>query len=139
MIPNFTSSTQTYARESEQVTYTKPTQDDVVGLITHYALKYDIDPKIPLAVGKAESGYKNVPNFKYDGEGGRYTAYGIFQFTRTTWKGFCTPDPADRMDIEKNVECGVRMMSEGHIKHWNESKHMWVDSVEPLLKKAPTR
>lgn len=131
LIPQFTYNTQTYAKEVPPVENIKPS--DPVGLITYYALKYDIDPQIPLEVARVESGYKNVPNFKYDGEGGRYTAYGIFQFTRTTWKGFCTPDPADRMDIEKNIECGVRMLSEGKINHWNESRSMWVRKIGHLL------
>lgn len=78
-----------------------------------------------MAIAWAESQYKNVENYKYDGEHGRYSAYGIFQFTRTTWMDYCTPNQADRMEIEKNIDCAVRMISEGKISHWNESREDW--------------
>lgn len=129
LVPNFTHNVTIYARVEEPPQ--KPT--DVVGLISYYSKQYGIDERIPLEVARAESNYKNVPNFKYDGEKGRYTAYGIFQFTRTTWKGFCTPDPTDRMDIEKNIECGVRMLSEGRISHWSESRSMWVTKLSGVI------
>lgn len=101
----------------------KPT--DPQGLIVYYSDIYGVDPRLTLAIAKAESEFKNVQNFKYDGEHGKYSAYGIYQFTRTTWMGFCTPDKADRMDIEKNIDCGVRMISEGKTSHWSESEKKW--------------
>ena len=94
-------------------------------LIISYSEKYKVDPQLTLAIAKAESRFKNVPNYKYDGEVGRYSAFGIFQFTRTTWMGFCTPDKADRMDIEKNIDCAVRMISEGKTSHWSQSAGEW--------------
>ena len=125
LFPTYSHNITVYAIE------TKPA--DPVGLVSFYAKKYGIDERIPLEIARAESNFKNVPNFKYDGEGGRYTAYGIFQFTRTTWKSFCTPDPADRMDIEKNIDCGVRMLSEKRISHWNESRFLWSTKLKGLI------
>lgn len=61
----------------------------------------------------------------YDGESGLYSAYGIFQTTRTFWKHYCTPDKSERMDIEKNIECSVRVISEGGLSNWSESESSW--------------
>lgn len=95
-------------------------------LIVDASARYGISPDLPLRIAKAESNFKNVPNFKYDGEHGKYSAYGIFQFTRTTWKTFCSPNQSDRMIIEKNIDCAVRMISEGKESHWNESRDSWL-------------
>lgn len=94
-------------------------------LIRHYSKLYGIDPTLPLKIAYAESQYKNVPNYKYDGESGRYTAFGIFQFLKSTWITYCSPNPLDRMDIEKNIECGVKMIANGQESHWNESRGAW--------------
>lgn len=94
-------------------------------LIVEYSARYGIDPVLPLAIAKAESNFKNVPNHKYDGESGIYTAYGIFQFLKSTWLNNCSDNPADRMDVEKNIDCGVRMISEKKEGHWNESRKFW--------------
>lgn len=92
--------------------------------IVRRAKEFGYDPTKALAIAWAESRFKNVPNYKYDGETGRYTAYGIFQFTRTTYRAFCG-DPDERMDIDKNIDCAVRMLAEGGESHWNESRDNW--------------
>lgn len=89
------------------------------------AVEYGYSPTKALAIAWAESRYQNIPNsICYDGEQGVCTAYGIFQFTRTTYKAFCGP-PEERMDIDKNIDCAVRMLSEGGESHWSESSSSW--------------
>ena len=77
-----------------------------------------------LAIAGAESKFRNVPNFKYTNESGHYTAFGIFQITRTTFKSLCG-DPADRMDIQKNIECAMKIAKESGLHHWSESQENW--------------
>lgn len=112
----------TYQAQAQEIV--KPT--DPRGLIVYYSNIYGADTRLTLAIAKAESHFKNVPNYLYDGELGKYSAYGIYQFTRTTWMQECTPDKSERMDIEKNIECAVRLISEGKESHWNESKSKWL-------------
>lgn len=77
-----------------------------------------------MAIAKSESRFKNVPNYLYDGEDGYYTAFGIFQITRTTYKGYCG-DPAERKDITKNIECAMIILTESGDHHWNPSRYAW--------------
>lgn len=102
----------------------------VENLIIKYSKEYGIDPILPLNIAYAESRFKNVPNFKYDGEDGKYTAYGIFQFTRTTYKQHCD-NPNERVEIEPNIKCGVRMIAEGKTGHWQESHFAWSKTPYP--------
>lgn len=102
-------------------------KDDVTlikELITSKAIEFGLNPETMLAIAKAESRFRNVSNFKYTDEGGHYTAFGIFQITRTTFKSFCG-DPADRMNIEKNITCAMRIAKESGLHHWDESKANW--------------
>jgi hypothetical protein len=103
--------------------------NDVVVLIKKKCDNYDVDCSLALKIVKAESNYKNVPNFLYTNEKGKYTAYGIFQITRTTYKAFCG-DPKERMDIEKNIDCGLKIMQDSGVQHWSESKRNWNKPTE---------
>ncbi len=125
--------TYTYSKSVEvnaEVVYSfthKPS--DVRGLIVWYAEFFETDPALPIAVARAESNFKNVPNYLYDGEDGYYTAYGIFQITRTTFKAFCG-NPDLRKDIEENIKCGVKIIANGGIGHWNASSAVWEANLE---------
>ena len=77
-----------------------------------------------LAIAKAESRFLNQPNYKYSGEGGKYTAFGIFQITRTTYKAYCG-DPLERFDIDKNIDCAMVIASSSGLHHWDESAYAW--------------
>lgn len=88
------------------------------------AQAYGLDEDLMLRIASAESKFKNVPNYLYDGESGHYTAYGIFQITRTTYKAFCG-NPDERLDIDKNIDCAMVIASKSGIHHWNESKNNW--------------
>jgi len=89
-------------------------------LIIYYSEEYGIDPALPLAVAKAESNYHPLAKSKTS------TASGVFQFIRSTWKENCV---GEVFNAEDNIRCGVRMISEGGIKHWNASKSVWSKSV----------
>ncbi len=93
-------------------------EEKIVERATHYGYS----TKRAVAIARSESHFKNICNWKYDGEAGMFTACGIFMFTRTTYKAFCGP-PAERFDVDKNIDCAVRMLSEGGESHWEESKH----------------
>lgn len=97
----------------------------VATLIERYTWKYTEDATLALNVAYAESQFRNVPNYKYDGENGKYTAYGPFQLTRTFYKSFCG-NPMERLIVEKNIECAVKVMytRKNALNHWKESKYM---------------
>ena len=83
-----------------------------------------INPDTLKAIAYAESRFLNVCNYKYTDESGYYTACGIFQITRSTFKAFCG-DPFFRFDIHKNIKCAVKIASESGLQHWDESKQGW--------------
>ena len=105
---------------------TGKTEQEVEDLIIKYAKEYDIDPLIPLNIAWSESQFRNVPNFMYDGEDGKYTAWGIFQFTITTFVAYGCGTADERKVIEKNIECAIMILAtekNGHA-HWLESYEM---------------
>jgi len=93
--------------------------------IVWYAERYGPDPSTMLRICKAESGLRNVPNYLYTDESGRYTAYGICQITRTTYRTYCGEDVSERMDVDKNIECAMIIASTSGLHHWNESRANW--------------
>jgi len=99
----------------------KQTVDDK---IRFYSDKYKLNTELNLKVAKAESQLKNVCNYKYTSETGRYTACGIYQITRSTYRSYCG-DPKDRFDIDKNIECAMVIMSTSGYHHWKESQDKW--------------
>jgi hypothetical protein len=96
----------------------------VISIIRQKCGDYEVDCDLAIKIADAESNFKNVPNHKYTDEKGKYTAYGVFQITRTTYKSFCG-NPSERMDIEKNIDCGLHIMEVSGVQHWNESKSEW--------------
>lgn len=97
----------------------------VESLIRKKCVGMNIDCNLAVRIAKAESRFQNVPNYLYTSENGKYTAYGIFQITRTTYKAFCG-DPSERMDIEKNIDCALHIMEVSGYHHWSESKENWL-------------
>ncbi len=89
--------------------------------------EYGLNQELMLRIADAESQFRSVPNYKYTDENGRYTAFGIFQITRTTWKTYCDEDNTleQRSNIDKNIECAMIIASESGVHHWNESKNNW--------------
>ena len=86
--------------------------------------QYGLNSSTMLAIAKAESQFKNVPNYLYTDENGRHTAFGIFQINGSTYEWLCGPR-SERFDIDKNIECAMIIASQSGLHHWNESKHGW--------------
>jgi len=115
--------------------YIAPPQDELINVIEMSiedriiikSSEYGLNPELMLKIADAESQFRSVPNYKYTDENGRYTAFGIFQITRTTWKTYCDEDNSleQRSDVDKNIECAMIIASESGVHHWNESKSNW--------------
>lgn len=90
------------------------------------AIVYGYSPKRAVAIAKAESSLN--PNAKNSGS----TASGTYQYINGTFKGFCidkyklTDTMEDKNDIHVQVECALRMLSEGGESHWSESSASWL-------------
>lgn len=111
-----------YQNEPQEVELT------IEGKIIKKANEYGLDPNVMLAIARAESNFKNVCNYLYDGEDGYRTACGVFMITRSTWGYYCEDENIyeNRMDIDKNIECAMVIASESGLHHWNESKQNWL-------------
>jgi hypothetical protein len=107
------------------IPYSVNAQADTRSIILAASERLGVDSTLPLSIAYAESRYKNVPNYAYDGEKGTSTAYGPFQLTRTFYKSFCG-DPAERLIVEKNIECALKVMKtvKNPYLHWIESYEM---------------
>lgn len=123
-IPYTTEYTATYDDDIANVVILEQTIQEKIEL---KAKEYGLNPELMLKIAEAESQFRNVPNYLYKGEDGKYTAYGIFQITRPTWKHFCGEDNSleQRSNIDKNIECAMIIASESGVHHWNESKLAW--------------
>jgi len=90
------------------------------------AMVYGYSPKRAVAIAKAESSLN--PNAKNSGS----TASGLMQYINGTFLGFCinkyklTDTMEDKNDPHIQIECAVRMLSEGGESHWSESSGSWL-------------
>lgn len=91
------------------------------------SLEYDLDPELMKKIAWSESNYKNVWNYMHDVDPNYYTAFGVFQIVKGTYRAYCG-DPEERFDVDKNIECAMIIASESGIHHWDESKYMWDNS-----------
>lgn len=93
-------------------------------MIIQYAEEYDVDPNIALSIAWSESRFKNVDNFKFTED--YYSATGIYQIVKSTYKHYCGDDVEERRIPEKNIECAMKIMStENGLQHWSESEEIW--------------
>lgn len=99
--------------------YEKPPEPSIPELIIQYAEEYDVDPDIMLSIAYEESGFKNIDNSQYTED--YYSATGIFQIVKSTYKHFCGDDVEERRIPEKNIECAMKIASTSGIHHWSES------------------
>ncbi len=106
-------------------------QQEILEMIVEDALDRGYPVQKAVEIAKAESELKNVCNHKYDGENGMYTACGPFQITRTTYKAFCG-DPAERLEIDKNIDCAFEILEESGDHHWDESRATWGAKIDEL-------
>ena len=78
--------------------------------------EYGVHPLVPLNIAYCESGFNETI------ESTSSSATGVFQFLNSTWINYCV---GDVKNAEDNVECAVRLMSEGGMGHWSESYQCW--------------
>jgi len=100
-------------------------EPSIEGRIRAVARSYGVDENLAVAVAKAESDFRpNVQNASS-------TASGIFQFINGTWKDFCltkyelATSTSQKNDPDIQIECAVRMISEGGLNHWDASRFLW--------------
>ena len=80
------------------------------------------------AIARCESKYRNIPNYLYDGEGGRYTAFGPFQILKSTAARYSLKD---RRDPGENVRIAVALYRARGSRPWNPSRQCWLLADSP--------
>lgn len=73
-------------------------------------------------VAQCESKWQNVPNYLYDGESGRFTAYGPFQIVKSTAIRY---SDEDRKDPYANVRIAITLFHNEGFQPWSESSDCW--------------
>ena len=73
------------------------------------------DYEILYCIAEKESNWKNIPNYLYDGEEGRYTAYGPFQILKSTALRY---SDEDRRDVYANIRIAVKIFKNEGSKPW---------------------
>lgn len=71
--------------------------------------------KLLSCIAEKESRWQNIPNYLYDGEDGRYTAYGPFQILKSTAARY---SGEDRRDIYANVRIAVKIFYNEGLNPW---------------------
>lgn len=99
-----------------------PFLSDIEALIISKAVANQISPDLLLRIAKCESDYQNIPNYLYDGEDGRYTAFGPFQILRSTALRY---SDKDRRIIENNVDIAVQIFKNEGTTPWKLTKFCW--------------
>lgn len=108
--------------ETAEATTTPPVILTVEGKIRGKAIEHGLDPDLMVRIADCESQFKNVPNYLYDGEDGRYTAYGPFQVLKSTASDY---SDKDRKIVDNNIEIAMLLFKDRGSQPWNESKSCW--------------
>ena len=91
-------------------------KEDVKRLIEYYAKEYKIQSDLPMRIAFCESG------FRADARNAHSSATGVYQWINSSFAANCE---GEQLNADDNVECGVRIIAEGRIHHWNASKACW--------------
>ena len=78
--------------------------------------------KILNVIAQCESKWQNIPNHLYDGENGRYTAYGPFQILKSTARNY---SKEDRREVYTNIDIAIEIYKTEGTTPWNESRYCW--------------
>jgi len=88
----------------------------IKGAISYVAINNGLDPEILLSVAQCESG------FKVDAVGDSGKAYGLFQFHKPTFDGFCRGDYYSAKD---QIVCAGEMFANHQESHWTCYKKLY--------------
>lgn len=112
------------------VTYQAPPIDlhvpTIEEKIEQTAIKFSYSSARAIAIAKAESGLKPEARNSHS------TASGLYQFIDGTFKAYCinkfqyAESLKQKNDPDIQIQCAVRMLSEGGESHWNASKPVWI-------------
>jgi hypothetical protein len=107
----------TAAEPDEASAYSK---DEVIELIRVHSASYGLDPALPLAIAKCESGYR------WDAKNATSSASGVFQYLSGTWAN----TPAGRegisvFDADANIRMAIAAIATSGTTPWNASKPCW--------------
>lgn len=98
--------------------------------ITYRAMANGVWPVLPIEIIRAESGF--ILNAKNTSS----TASGPAQFINGTFKGFCidkyklTSSMTDKNNPYVQIECHIKMLADGGVSHWEESRPAWQPRVD---------
>lgn len=93
--------------------------------IREKAIEYKVDPNLAVKIAKAES------NLNPNAKNSKSSASGIYQFLDGTFVSYCIRDFQfthsldNKLNPDIQIECAVRMLSEGGIHHWDASRFIW--------------
>jgi soluble lytic murein transglycosylase-like protein len=112
--------TKTSTPEVRRDNITPYDKEQVKTLIYNYSIYYGVNPDLPIAIAKCESG------FNYAAKNRSSTASGVFQFIRGTWAGTEEGKQGfSPFDADANVRAAVRKISKEGTWAWEASAHCW--------------
>lgn len=107
-----------YYCETAYIIEKKP--KSVEEMIVESANLHNVSKKLALDLGMWESSYDhNIKN-------PISSASGVFQITKDTWNEQCNGDIFDAKD---NIDCAMRMISEGQLRRWHIDKNICIKMV----------
>ena len=99
-----------------------PYRAQIEDMVISKAKEFNIDSELFLRIAICESGLKT------NAQNPRSTASGLFQFLNSTFfnyaKAYELPID-DKNDPEVQAELAARMIADGGLSHWNESRSCW--------------
>ena len=112
-VPNIDTLVRTSETEDSQLPKTEVKQNytriEITKIILDVSTKYNVDFELAFWLANFESSLYHLA------QNPNSTAKGIYQFLDGTWSGYCEGDVFNPYD---NIDCALRMISEGGIGHW---------------------
>lgn len=96
------------------------TEEEVQRLIEHHATTMGVEPDLPLAIARCESG------LKWNAASRSSTARGVFQYLAGTWKNTTAGrSGVSALDADANVRMAVAHIALKGTAPWNASRRCW--------------